>query len=204
MKWTPAYIPRWTQLPIPQVIWSKSSVDKKLYLTFDDGPTPDVTDQVLRILSQYDIKATFFCVGQHVSNYQELYNEIIKNGHSTGNHSYSHINGWKTTKTAYLDNIYKARDYITSNLFRPPYGRLTLSQYLTLRHHYQIIMYDVMAMDYDKRLSPQDCYHNVISHLSNGSIILLHDSDKASDNVLGCIQPIIEYALENGFQFDKL
>lgn len=188
----------------PKAIWRKDPSQKKIYLTFDDGPIPGVTPWVLDILKQHDIKATFFCVGENAKKHSELFQRIINEKHRVGNHTYNHLNGWNTHTTSYLENIQKCADLIDSDLFRPPYGKTKKSQYSALKSQYSIIMWDVLSGDYDKNTSPEKCLNNVTGAVRNGSIIVFHDSYKAQKNIEYTLPRFIEHAKKNGFEFGIL
>jgi peptidoglycan/xylan/chitin deacetylase (PgdA/CDA1 family) len=178
--------------------------EKTAYLTFDDGPVPDVTRAVLDILKERDIKATFFCVGDNVSKYPEIYRQILDEGHATGNHTHNHKHGLKNPNSAYFANIEKAAELIQSDLFRPPYGLLKKSQYNELIRRYKIIMWDVISCDYDPRLTPDQCYKNVIDFVRDGSIITFHDSYKSQQNVLTALPQVIDRLIEDGYSLKKI
>lgn len=174
---------------------------KKIYLTFDDGPVPGITDWVLDILKQQNICATFFCVGENVIKHPELFQRIINEKHSIGNHTFNHLNGWDSHTFRYLKNIQKCAEVVKSNLFRPPYGRVKKSQYAVLNSQYSIVMWDVLSGDYDQKNSPEKCLNNVMSAVRNGSIVVFHDSYKAQKNIEYALPRFIEYAKSNGFEF---
>jgi peptidoglycan-N-acetylglucosamine deacetylase len=184
--------------------WRKSSQEKIIYLTFDDGPIPEVTPWVLDVLDQYQIKATFFCVGENVMRYPEIYQEVLKRGHKTGNHTYNHIRGFFTETNIYLKNVEKASEYIQSNLFRPPHGDMRLSQFKALKKKYQIIQWDVITRDYDKSIPEQRVLNIVKKYTRNGSIIVFHDSLKAERNMRYAMPKAIEFLLQEGYQFRTL
>jgi peptidoglycan/xylan/chitin deacetylase (PgdA/CDA1 family) len=186
------------------VLWRKDATEKKIYLTFDDGPVPEITPWVLDILKSQGIHATFFCVGENVVKYQEIYQRIVRENHSVGNHTYNHVNGWNTSLSHYLENIEKCARHVHSNLFRPPYGRIRKKQQKKLSEDYTIVMWDVLSGDYDKRTSPEKCLQNVVKHVRNGSIVLFHDSIKAKQNIQYALPRFIEEVKQQGFQFDKL
>src|SRR5699024_6210653 len=142
-----------------------------LYLTFDDGPIPDVTEEILNILQSYDVKATFFCVGANVERYPSIFEKIKAGGHQTGNHTFHHLKGWKTPIESYLNDIDRCNQLVPSRLFRPPYGRGTKAQYNRLKN-FEIIMWDVLSGDFDPSLRPEKCLQNVLKHTQNGSIIV--------------------------------
>lgn len=202
----------------PKYIWEIPTPKKELYLTFDDGPTPNVTDWVLSALKQFKAKATFFCIGDNVRKYPELFNQIIQEGHSVGNHTYNHIKGWKTKTKHYLENALMAEELMALqipstkhqianiiNLFRPPYGQIKRKQGKELMAlGYHIVMWDVLSFDWDKTVSNQDCLNHVISKSKNGSIIVFHDSIKASSNMKFTLPKVLEYYTERGFCFKPI
>lgn len=165
------------------LVWSIETDQDEIYLTFDDGPTPGVTNWVLDILKIHNAKATFFCIGKNVAAHPELYQRILDEGHAVGNHSYDHLNGWETKDEEYLGNIEQCAKLVNSELFRPPYGKISRSQSKKLRDRYKLIMWDVLAGDFDLSISPEQCFKNVINNISKGSIIVLHDSVKAEKNL---------------------
>ncbi len=185
-------------------VWRKDKKEKKIYLTFDDGPIPEVTPWVLDVLKENIIEATFFCVGENVVKHPEIYQRIIQEKHAIGNHTYHHVNGWKTPLPEYLKDVEQCAACVDSNLFRPPYGRIRKKQQKELEQHYSIILWDVLSGDYDQKTSPQQCLENVITHYRNGSIIVFHDSRKASVNMQYALPRFIEDAKSKGFVFAKL
>lgn len=186
----------------PKVIWNiPSKDDNKLFLTFDDGPHPEVTPQVLAILKEYNAKATFFCVGENVLKYPKIYNDIMQNGHAVGNHTYNHLNGGKTKNEEYISNIKKCSECVSSQLFRPPYGVLTRSQINKLTNDYAIIMWDTLSGDYDKNTSPEKCFQNVVENAKSGSIVVFHDSLKAKTNMLFALSKTLKHFTDLGFYF---
>ena len=185
----------------PKAVWRMDVSQKKIYLTFDDGPVPVITDWVLDVLKQENISATFFCVGENVTKHPELFQRIISEKHSIGNHTFNHLNGWDSHTFRYLKNIQKCAEVVKSNLFRPPYGRIKKSQYAILNSQYSIIMWDVLSGDYDQKNSPEKCLNNVTDAVRNGSIVVFHDSYKAQKNIEYVLPRFIEYAKSNGFEF---
>ena len=180
---------------------------KTLYLTFDDGPHPVATPFVLDTLQQYGAKATFFCIGKNVQEYPQLYRRILEEGHRTGNHTQHHLNGWKSRDADYLGNISLAAESIDSDLFRPPYGRISNLQALLLRkppYGYRIIMWDVLSADFDRKLSPERCARNVIRHARAGSIVVFHDSEKAFPRLESALPAVLGYFQEKGFSFEAI
>jgi len=187
-----------------KVIWRKNPSEKVIYLTFDDGPVPEVTPQVLDILDIYGWKATFFCVGENVQKYPELYADILNRGHNVGNHSFNHIKGYEYSTIEYVDNVNKAAQFIDSKLFRPPYGRIKWNQIKTLRKNYDIVMWDIITHDYNKNLSVDDVFKNVKYNLRKGSIVVFHDSIKAKNNVLQALPISIEFWESKAYSYGLL
>jgi peptidoglycan-N-acetylglucosamine deacetylase len=187
-----------------QLIWDIPNDANKIYLTFDDGPIPRVTEWVLDILNEYQIKATFFCIGDNVQKNPSIYQRIRQEGHTVGNHTQNHLKGWRTEDEVYFDNIEKCADVVDSRLFRPPYGRIKKSQLTGLNADYSIVMWDVLSGDFDSKTTPEKCYNNVIKNTKSGSIIVFHDSIKASENLKQTLPKTIEFLLKKGFVFDSI
>lgn len=196
--------PTYLRFLYPGVVWNFPSKEKILYLTFDDGPTPEVTSKVLDLLDEYQAKATFFCIGANVQKYPELYQRIIAEGHRIGNHTHTHPNSWKTTYNTYIKDVEDAGRVIVSDLFRPPYGKLTPLTLFTLRKRYRIIMWDVISGDFDEKVSAAQVEHNVIENAVNGSVIVFHDSIKAAPRMLKVLPEILKYYKKNGVSFQSL
>jgi len=191
----------------PSLIWNKTRSEKVIYLTFDDGPIPDVTDFVLNTLKSFDVKATFFCIGDNIIKHPDVFDHIIKDGHAIGNHTFNHLKGWITKDEDYAKNFKKCQKLIGTNLFRPPYGRIKKSQIALLRKinpAIQIIMWDVLSGDFDLKLAPEGCYQNVIKHASNGSIIVFHDSLKAFERIKYALPRTIQHLKNQGYTFNTL
>jgi peptidoglycan-N-acetylglucosamine deacetylase len=186
------------------VTWRKDSKLKNIYLTFDDGPIPEVTPWVLDVLDSFGIKATFFCVGDNVAKYPDIYQDILQRGHRTGNHTFNHLRGFITKSERYLANVEKASEYIQSELFRPPHGDLSQKQYFALRKRYQIIQWDLITRDYNKKLSGEQVFQIVRKHARNGSIIVFHDSLKAEVNMRYAMPKAVEFMLSEGYTFETL
>jgi peptidoglycan-N-acetylglucosamine deacetylase len=174
-----------------------------LFLTFDDGPVPEITPWVLDCLKEYNAKATFFCVGENVTRHPDIFGRILSEGHSVGNHTYNHLNGWKTSLPDYIENIQRCVE-IDSDLFRPPYGRMTLPQYRLLSQSYRIIMWDVLSTDFDLRISGSTCYRRVIQNAGKGSVIVFHDSIKAAERLCYCLPKVLEYYRDKGYSFKRI
>ena len=202
-----AKTPKWIKILFANYIWDIKTEKKILYLTFDDGPHPAITQWVVNLLDQYNAKATFFCIGDNVVKYPQMYQTILNKGHCTGNHTYNHIKGWKHTTKVYVKNVLQAAEIIDSNLFRPPYGKIKCKQARTLRNlnpNFKIIMWDVISYDYDKNIRPQQCANMVIKNAKNGSIVVFHDSEKAFQNLQYALPMVLEYFSEKGFTFERL
>jgi len=197
-------IPSFLRAACKGVTWRRNSKEKIIYLTFDDGPIPEVTPWVLDVLDQYQVKATFFCVGENVFKHPDVYQEVLRRGHRTGNHTYNHIRGLFTKTEAYMANIGKAAQLIDSPLFRPPHGDMRLSQLKLLREKYEIIQWDVITRDYDKDISKERVLKIVQRYARNGSIIVFHDSLKAEQNMRYAMPKAIEFLLKEGYQFKTL
>jgi len=193
-------------------VWNIPSKEKVIYLTFDDGPTPEITEKVLDILAQYEAKATFFCVGKNVAANPIIYQRIINEDHAIGNHTYNHLKGWKNDNATYINDIEKTQEVLNSKLttynsklFRPPYGKLKPSQGKALQKRaYKIILWDVLARDWDNTISKESVLNNIINNTENGSIVVLHDSIKASKNMLYALPKTLEYFSKKGFIFKKI
>lgn len=197
-------IPSIFPLIAPNVTWKVKTNDKVLYLTFDDGPHPSITPMVLSILEEYNAKATFFCVGDNVTKYPEIFNDIISKGHAVGNHTFNHIKGWQSTNQAYIDNIKKAAEVIPSNLFRPPYGRIKPSQIKLLKNDYRIIMWSILTRDYDKSLNPYTALKHLNKLTKPGDVVVFHDSEKAKENMLVMLKGMLQHFNQKQYQFKTL
>ena len=201
--------PWWLKRIYDSYTWSIPSNEKNLFLTFDDGPHPEATPFVLKELKQYNALATFFCIGKNVVAYPEIYKQILNEGHSTGNHTYNHLNGWKTSNDLYMKDIALASKEINSNLFRPPYGRITSFQAKNLKAVMQgkeakVIMWDVLSADFDIDCTPEQCLANVILPTVPGSIIVFHDSEKAFPKLQYALPRMLKYFSEKGYSFKSL
>lgn len=181
--------------------------DPSIYLSFDDGPHPIATPFVLRQLEDYDAKGTFFCIGKNVAEYPEIFQAIQAAGHSIGNHTHNHLNGWKTTTKEYLDNYDLASNLISSRAFRPPYGRITRAQAKEIQTNPRagkIFMWSVLSGDFDKTLSPEKCLKNTLNNIQPGSIIVFHDSTKAWKRLEFCLPRIMDFCKNNDWKFKGL
>jgi peptidoglycan/xylan/chitin deacetylase (PgdA/CDA1 family) len=197
----PAKIPRIVRWVYPECIWLLPNDEKAIYLTFDDGPTPEITPWVLAELDKVGAKATFFLIGNNVAQHPEIVAQTREAGHSIGNHCYNHEKGWVTSDAAYHASVEKTNDLLHTPLFRPPYGRIKKSQIAALKDTYRIIMWDVLSHDYDKSLSPQDCINNVVDNVRPGSIIVFHDSVKAWKNLKVALPEVLRILIEKGYAF---
>jgi len=199
------------------LIWEKPTEEKILYLTFDDGPHPGVTPFVLDQLKKYKAKATFFCIGKNVVEQSEIYRRILDEEHKAGNHTFDHLNGWKTNNKTYVKNIFEAAKYIDSDLFRPPYGRITKFQVSLLSNaryevpdtnnlsfRFKIVMWSILSGDFDPKISPQRCFENVIFNTKPGNIIVFHDSTKAWDKMSFALPKVLEHFSKQGYNFKAL
>jgi peptidoglycan/xylan/chitin deacetylase (PgdA/CDA1 family) len=185
----------------PGAIWRIPAEEKCVYLTFDDGPVPGITPWVLDTLDKYEVKATFFCVGDNVRKYPDIYRELLNRGHRTGNHTCNHIQGIRFRTSHYMENVEKASRYIDSDLFRPPHGHMRFSQVCRLRRLYRIIMWDVVTRDYSPHMTPAGVFNAVKKYTRNGSIIVFHDSLKAEKNMKEALPHSIEWLRKEGYNF---
>ena len=184
--------------------WDLSGDQREVYLTFDDGPTPVVTPWVLDRLEEAKAKGTFFCLGRNVDKHPDIYNRILCDGHSVGNHSYSHLKGFRSSVKRYMDDIHLASNMIESKLFRPPYGRILPAQVKAVLNEYDIIMWDVLSIDYNASLSGDRVLNNVIRNVKPGSIIVFHDSEKASENLYYALPRTLEFLQEEGYSMNAI
>lgn len=184
-------------------IWRVPSKEKCIYLTFDDGPIPEVTPWVLDLLDFYNIKATFFCVGDNVRKHPEVYKMVLQRGHSVGNHTYNHLQGIRSWSDKYVENVDKAAELINSPLFRPPHGHMRLEQLHKLRKKYKIIMWDVVTRDYSPHMSANGVFNTVKQYTRNGSIIVFHDSLKSEVRLKEALPKSIEWLMTEGYQFKQ-
>lgn len=187
----------------PSLVWDIPK-SKTVYLTFDDGPVPGVTDKVLDILSAYQIKATFFCIGDNVVKHNNLFLRIQNEGHAIGNHTFHHLNGWKTENAIYVNDVFACAEKVETQLFRPPYGRIGFNQIQELKKHFTIVMWDVLSGDFDTTIDADACYQNVVNNVDDGSVIVFHDSLKALDRVLPALPKVIDTLLQQGYHFEPI
>jgi peptidoglycan/xylan/chitin deacetylase (PgdA/CDA1 family) len=194
-------------------VWDLPNTQNKIYLSFDDGPTPEITEWVLEELKKYNVKATFFCIGNNIQKHPKLFQKVINEGHVIGNHTYNHMNGWKTETKTYLENISLCEKQIQkssienlqSKIFRPPYGKIKTAQAKIVRRlGYKLIMWDVLSADFDQTITHEKCLENVISNVKSGSVIVFHDSIKASHNLKYALPETLNILKEKGFLFDVI
>ena len=196
--------PNFIQSLFPNFTWRVPAEDKVLYLTFDDGPIPRVTPWVLEQLAAYNAKATFFCVGDNIKKHPEVLQQVIDAGHSVGNHTMNHLNGWTTDNLPYFHNIRHCANLTHSVLFRPPYGKLRPRQAQFLQRHYRIVMWDVLSGDFDPNLSEEQCLANVVNNVEPGSIVVFHDSYKAEEKLRYALPRTLEHFAQLGYRFECL
>ncbi len=197
--------PHFLQNLFPNFLWRiPAAKEKTLYLTFDDGPIPEVTPWVLEQLATYNAKATFFCVGENVERHDSVFQQVLEAGHSVGNHTQTHANGWDMDNIPYFHNVRHCARLVKSNLFRPPYGRVSPKQAEFLQRHYKIVMWDVLSGDFDSEITPKQCLSNVLEATRNGSIIVFHDSLKAMENLSYVLPHVLKYFSTLGYSFKAI
>ncbi|MCA0130991.1 polysaccharide deacetylase family protein [Winogradskyella alexanderae] len=215
MQVIPAKTPDFVKSLFPNLVWNITTNNKELYLTFDDGPTPEITVWVLDILRQYNAKATFFCIGNNIEKHPKLFSKVIDQGHAIGNHTFNHLKGWRHTTKNYIKDVVRTESLIDSfhtdhsenyrKFFRPPYGKFKVKQSKKLQElGYNIIMWDVLSYDWDSSIKAEDCLKNVISSAKAGSIVVFHDSIKAYKNLQYTLPEVLEYYTTRGYTFKAL
>lgn len=188
----------------PNFTWRIPTAHRQLFLTFDDGPIPEVTPWVLEQLERYQAKATFFCVGDNIRKYPHILEDIRRAGHALGNHTYNHLNGWNTDNIAYFHNVRRGAAGVQSVLFRPPYGKIKPKQAQFLQRHYRIVMWDVLSGDFDQKVSPEQCLRNVTDNAGPGSIVVFHDNIKAFDRLKHALPGALAFFADQGYSFEAL
>lgn len=194
----------------PKYIWDIPNTENKVFLTFDDGPIPEVTEFVLSELQKYHAKATFFCIGDNISKHPDIFQKVVAGRHAIGNHTFNHLKGWETETDIYVKNVDLCKQQleqhqIKTNLLRPPYGKIKRSQAKILRNSgYKIIMWDVISADFDATVTPEECLKNVLSNVNSGSIIVFHDSVKAFPNMKYALPETLKFLSEKGFKCEIL
>lgn len=208
-------IPRVIKLLYPKRIWDVATREKSLYLSFDDGPIPEITPWVLDQLKKYNARASFFCIGDNVSKHPDIFRMVVEQGHTVGNHTHNHLNGWRTSVATYLENVRQAQEVIERELpqrtglknaiFRPPYGKIRNVQAKKLQQEgYSVVMWSIVSMDYDQRLSSEKVLQNVLKNAVPGSIIVFHDSIKAEKNLKAVLPQVLEHFQKQGYSFKAL
>lgn len=188
----------------PSVLWRFEENIRNVYFTFDDGPHPEVTLKVLDLLDAYEAKATFFCIGKNVRMHPVIYNELLNRGHATGNHTEDHVNAWRVSRELYLENVTAASDVIKSDLFRPPYGKITPALINRLKLKYTIVLWDVISYDFDNSISDEQVYLNVIKNIRPGSIVVFHDSLKAAPSMLKALPRVLDFCKTKNYSLCAL
>ncbi|HZW63146.1 MAG TPA: polysaccharide deacetylase family protein [Flavobacteriaceae bacterium] len=205
MNLTPIKTPKIAIRFFPNYLWRIDTSEKDIYLTFDDGPTAEVTPWILDTLSSFDAKATFFCIGKNVVANPEIYTSLLAAGHTVGNHTHTHLKGWKTPLPEYVSDVALAKQHIASSLFRPPYGKLTSKQGKALQTQgFRVVMWDVLSMDWDNSVSVETCLENVLKKSRPGSIVVFHDSIKASRNMQYALPKVLAHFSNEGYTFKAL
>jgi peptidoglycan/xylan/chitin deacetylase (PgdA/CDA1 family) len=198
-------IPTLAKIFLPEIICRPNTNGKKIaYLTFDDGPIPESTPYIVDTLKKYKVKATFFCVGENVKKHPELYKYIIGEGHFAGNHTFNHLKGWKTELDTYIKNVNECAGYVSSNLFRPPYGKITRSQYCMLKTQYKLIFWDVLVPDYDVNVSAEKCLDIAKKKTRPGSILVFHDNLKAKNKLTKLLPGVLDFLLQEGYDIQPV
>jgi peptidoglycan/xylan/chitin deacetylase (PgdA/CDA1 family) len=188
----------------PKDLWRVETTEDVIYITFDDGPVPEITPWVLDILDTFEAKATFFCVGENVKKNPTILADILRRKHTIGNHTYNHLNGWKSEPEDYFDNVGKCDDLLNSTLFRPPYGKVSHAQHKLLERQFNLIYWTVLSGDFDQSITPEKCLENVISSVEKGSIVVFHDSIKAWKNLFFTLPAFLDHFHKKGFRFKAI
>ncbi|NND33298.1 MAG: polysaccharide deacetylase family protein [Saprospiraceae bacterium] len=196
--------PEFIQNLFPNFTWKIPTQEKKIFLTFDDGPIPEVTPWVIGQLAKYEAKATFFCVGENVQRHPGIFLKLRNSGHAVASHTNNHLSGWRTDNIPYFHNVRRGATLVKSPIFRPPYGRIKPSQVPFLMRHYHIIMWDVLSGDFDPKISADQCLSNVIDHADSGSIIVFHDSLKAKEKLQFVLPRVLQHFSSRGYDFDPI
>jgi peptidoglycan/xylan/chitin deacetylase (PgdA/CDA1 family) len=188
----------------PGLLWKVKTGKKEVFITFDDGPVPGLTDEILDILKAYHARATFFCVGENASRNPGTYQRLLREGHATGNHSQHHLKGWKTPFQEYIQDVEQASEYVDSKLFRPPYGMITYRQARALSQRFRVVMWSVLTRDFDARVTPEQCLSIAVGGVGPGAIIVFHDNIKAREKVLYALPKLLEYLEKEGYRTEVL
>ena len=198
-------VPSIVRVLFPGTTWRIKTKEKKVFLTFDDGPIPEVTPWILDCLKRHNAVATFFCIGDNVRKYPEVFEQLRNSGMGIGNHTFSHCRAWKNSKEAYFADIDKCEEYFNSHFFRPPHGELYPWWIRLLKKRFKrIVMWDILSLDYEQKLSPAEVVENVITRIRPGAIIVFHDSLKAWDRLQEALPQVLEYLKEKSYSTEKL
>ena len=207
----PNKTPKVAKLLFPSLVWEIPSNEKSIYLTFDDGPTPMITDWVLDTLNEYGAKATFFCIGKNIKQNPQIFNRILEEGHGIGNHTNNHLKGWNTKTSTYISDIKKCEKQIAKHagakttLFRPPYGKIKRKQIKKVQKlGYKIVMWNVLPVDWDKKVSVTQCLQNAVYYTKPGSIVVFHDSEKAARNMQYALPRVLQQFTNEGYKFKRI
>ncbi|MFN3555042.1 MAG: polysaccharide deacetylase family protein [Bacteroidales bacterium] len=194
--------PRLLRLLSPSdLIWSFPQEPKRIFLTFDDGPHPEITPAIMDILRSFDARATFFCLGKNAAAFPEIVKDLTNQGHQVGNHTFSHLNGWKTPAEIYVKDYQQAGLFLPGGLFRPPYGKITPAQVRLLKNHERIIMWSLLSYDFDRTFSEKTILHNLIARMHHGAIIVFHDNEKSAPRCLKVLPQLLDYYKQLGYEF---
>ncbi len=197
--------PWWLRMWFPQLLWSKERTSPVVYLTFDDGPHPEITPWVMEQLASYDFKASFFLIGNNAQKYPAVVDQLKQAGHLIGNHTFNHVNGWKTDLSTYLEEVRRGRTYTGAHFFRPPYGRIGRQQAkAVIQEGYEVVMWDVVTGDFDRNISAQRCFKNVIRYTRAGSIVVFHDSEKAWPHLKEVLPQTLKWLSAQGLCSERL
>ena len=199
-----AKIPKIVPYIFYKCLWKYRTNTKEVYLTFDDGPTPEITEFVLTELKKYKALATFFLIGNNIEHNPKIFQKILNEGHSVGNHTQNHVSGWAMNYEKYADEVEACERFFPFKLFRPPYGKLTWRKYNLLSKQYRIVMWDILSGDFDENISGETCYNNVVQNLENGSIIVMHDSVKAFPRLKILLPKLLQYLSDNNYTCSKI
>lgn len=210
MAYLPKKVPKIVQWIFPTLVWKVNTTENNIYLTFDDGPTPEVTDWVLETLGKFNAKATFFCIGKNIKENPKIFQRLIDEGHGIGNHTYNHLRGWATKTEDYIINVKECEKVmvehsVNTKLFRPPYGRVKSKQINELQKlGYKIVMWNVLPTDWSKNVTPEECWSYVLNNVRSGSIVVFHDSVKASKNMQYTLPKVLQHFTEKGYLFKRI
>jgi peptidoglycan-N-acetylglucosamine deacetylase len=201
----PVTFPKWVRCLIPQITWELPEKNKKtIYLTFDDGPTPGITPQVLALLLEYNARATFFCLGHRLEQYPHIAADIRNQGHTLANHGYKHLNGFGLSVKKFTANCERGTELSGSKLFRPAYGHIYPWQFINIRKKNRVVLWSVMSMDFDKNYTPDKCLQVTLSAIKPGAVVVMHDTEKAADRLLFLLPKLLTWLSDNNYTFKAL